>query len=210
MRLRARVHRVNPVRGPWAIVLMLGSLLAVGTVAQEAPANAPAATTPTAQPTAAQPLAAQPAAQPLAAQLIGATGGGAHVVAVGDVARVGGVDDQVAALTRALGPARLLLAGDVAYPSGSYSDFHYWFDPDWSGFRSILAAGPGQPRVQDEECRGVPGLLRRDRGALLVAQRGRLARHRRGLREAEEPEAARLAEADAGQARRHADTCDVA
>lgn len=141
-------------RRSWPIVLVLGSLLAVGAVAQGAPASVPQATNPTAVPETTGPTAEPTAAPAIAAPPVGATGGGTHVVAVGDVARLGGVDDQVAALTRALAPTRLLLAGDVAYPTGSYSDFHYWFDPDWSGFRSIWLPVPGNHEYRTKNAAG--------------------------------------------------------
>ncbi len=136
---------MNAARRQWPIVLVLGSLLAVGAVAQGAPASAPEATELTAQSTAAEPIAVRP---------IGATGGGTHVVAVGDIARKGGVDDQVAAVTRALAPSRLLLAGDVAYEKGTTKEFAEYFDPDWKSFRSIWLPVPGNHEYKTKKAAG--------------------------------------------------------
>jgi 3',5'-cyclic AMP phosphodiesterase CpdA len=73
----------------------------------------------------------------------GAQGEGVHVVAVGDIANPGGAYAQTSALARALGPERVLLAGDIAYPSGTISELRGLFDPSWGQFRPMWLPVPG-------------------------------------------------------------------
>jgi calcineurin-like phosphoesterase family protein len=75
----------------------------------------------------------------------GGPGGGqpADVIAVGDIGWCGSSGTPaVAQLVDSL-PGRLLLAGDIAYPSGSAQDFQRCFDPAWGRFRGRWHAVPG-------------------------------------------------------------------
>jgi 3',5'-cyclic AMP phosphodiesterase CpdA len=83
------------------------------------------------------------ATETLPAEVVGAQGPGVHVVAVGDIANPGGAYVETAALTRALAPERVLLAGDIAYPSGTIAELRGLFDPSWGGFRSRWLPVPG-------------------------------------------------------------------
>lgn len=111
------------------LALATGALLtpSLGSAAAAPPAGAPAAASPTALP----------------ADLGGATGRGAHVVAVGDIAYPGGPYDRTAALVAGLDPRRVLLAGDLAYPRGTARQFARLFDPDWGRFRRQSLPVPG-------------------------------------------------------------------
>jgi 3',5'-cyclic AMP phosphodiesterase CpdA len=66
-----------------------------------------------------------------------------RVVAVGDIAASDNADAAVAARVAALKPARLLLVGDIAYPTGSTADFASYFNPDWGRFSGIWLPVPG-------------------------------------------------------------------
>ncbi len=78
-----------------------------------------------------------------AAEVVGATGPGVHVVAVGDIAYEGGPYERTAALARSLAPEKLLLAGDIAYSSGSAAEFASRFAPEWGRFRPLWLPVPG-------------------------------------------------------------------
>ncbi len=88
------------------------------------------------------------------AGVTGASGSGAHVVAVGDVGFPGGPVDRTASLVAGLRPSKVLLAGDVAYPNGSAADFARWFDPHWGQFRSILLPVPGNHEYRTAHAAG--------------------------------------------------------
>jgi 3',5'-cyclic AMP phosphodiesterase CpdA len=94
------------------------------------------------------------ATQALPAGIQGAQGPGVHVVAVGDIANRGGAYAQTAALTRELGPQRVLLAGDIAYPSGTLSELRGLFDPSWGGFRSKWLPVPGNHEYRTQRAAG--------------------------------------------------------
>lgn len=81
--------------------------------------------------------------QAVPVQVQGAQGPGVHVVAVGDIANPGGAYARTAALTRALVPEKVLLAGDIAYPSGTITELRGLFDPSWGGFRPMWLPVPG-------------------------------------------------------------------
>jgi 3',5'-cyclic AMP phosphodiesterase CpdA len=83
------------------------------------------------------------ATEPLPPDVRGAQGPGVRVVAVGDIANPGGAFAQTAALAKALAPERVLLAGDIAYPSATISELRELFDPSWGQFRPMWLAVPG-------------------------------------------------------------------
>lgn len=97
--------------------------------------------------------------------LSGAAGSGAHVVAVGDIAYPGGPYDLTADLVAGLDPARVLLAGDIAYQSGSAEDFATRFDPEWGRFRSIALPVPGNHEYRTTRAGGYREYFS-DRGGL--------------------------------------------
>ena len=66
-----------------------------------------------------------------------------HLVAVGDVARLGGGQAATARLVAAHRPQALLLLGDLAYDNGSRADFASYYAPSYGRFRSITWAVPG-------------------------------------------------------------------
>lgn len=88
------------------------------------------------------------------AGLTGAAGSGAHVVAVGDIAYPGGPYDRTAALVAALDPRRVLMAGDLAYQSGTSEEFATRFDPDWGQFRQIALPVPGNHEYRTRRAAG--------------------------------------------------------
>jgi acid phosphatase type 7 len=94
------------------------------------------------------------AAVDVPADVVGAQGPGVHVVAVGDIAYPGGPYDLTAQLTRTLDPARVLLAGDIAYSSGSSAEFADGFDPAWGGFRPIWLPVPGNHEYRTPRAAG--------------------------------------------------------
>jgi 3',5'-cyclic AMP phosphodiesterase CpdA len=99
------------------------------------------------------------------AAVMGAPGAGTHVVAVGDIAYPGGPYAETAALVAELDPARLLLAGDIAYQSGSAADFATRFDPDWGRFRSMILPVPGNHEYRTRRAAGYREYFS-DRGGL--------------------------------------------
>jgi hypothetical protein len=70
-------------------------------------------------------------------------GSGYSLVAVGDVARDGGAQAQTAALVADLAPQSLLVLGDLAYSTGSASEFAQWYDPAYGRFRATTWPVPG-------------------------------------------------------------------
>ncbi len=102
---------------------------------------------------------------PTLAGVGGAPGTGTHVVAVGDIAYPGGPYAETAALVARLAPARLLLAGDIAYQSGSAADFATRFDPDWGRFRSVALPVPGNHEYRTPRAAGYRDYFT-DRGGL--------------------------------------------
>jgi 3',5'-cyclic AMP phosphodiesterase CpdA len=84
----------------------------------------------------------------------GAQGPGVHVVAVGDIANPGGAYAQTAALTRGLAPERVLLAGDIAYPSATISELRGLFDPSWGQFRPVWLPVPGNHEYRTARAAG--------------------------------------------------------
>ena len=61
------------------------------------------------------------------------------IVAVGDIARSGGGQYKTAQLTKNIKPNAVLLLGDLAYSSGSTSNFTNYFEPAWA---SVLTKYP--------------------------------------------------------------------
>ncbi len=90
----------------------------------------------------------------LAARQLGASGSGARVVAVGDIANPGSPHARVAALTASLRPDRVLLAGDIAYPEGSLAQLRSQFDPAWGRFRPIWLPVPGNHEYRTRSAAG--------------------------------------------------------
>ncbi len=86
--------------------------------------------------------------------MLGAQGPGVHVVAVGDIANPGGAYVETAAVTRALAPERVLLAGDIAYPSGTLAELRGRFDPSWGGFRPMWLPVPGNHEYRTARAAG--------------------------------------------------------
>ena len=66
-----------------------------------------------------------------------------HLVAVGDIARAGGGQAATARLVAAHRPQALVLLGDLAYDTGSATDFATYFAPYYGRFRSISWPVPG-------------------------------------------------------------------
>jgi 3',5'-cyclic AMP phosphodiesterase CpdA len=94
------------------------------------------------------------ATEPLPPDVRGAQGSGVHVVAVGDIANPGGAYEQTAALTRELAPERVLLAGDIAYPSGTIAQLRELFDPSWGQFRATWLPVPGNHEYRTARAAG--------------------------------------------------------
>ena len=88
------------------------------------------------------------------AEVAGAQGPGVHVVAVGDIANEGGAYAQTAELARILDPERVLLAGDIAYPSGSDRELREFFNPSWGGFRAMWLPVPGNHEYRTARAAG--------------------------------------------------------
>lgn len=92
------------------------------------------------------------------------------VVAVGDIASSSGLDDAVASEVAKLQPDKLLLIGDVAYDSGSTSDFASYFAPDWSRFASIWMPVPGNHEYRTPNAAGYRAFFNLPTGPLYSAQ----------------------------------------
>lgn len=115
--------------------------------------------------TAAPPAAATTVGAAAPTQVVGAPGGGAHVVAVGDIAYPGGPYQRTGSLVAALEPDRVLLAGDIAYQSGTTAEFAQRFDPDWGRFRGIALPVPGNHEYRTKRAAGYRAYFQ-DRGGL--------------------------------------------
>ena len=94
------------------------------------------------------------ATEALPAEVRGAQGPGVRVVAVGDIANPGGAYVETAAVTRALAPERVLLAGDIAYPSATIGELNELFDPSWGGFRPMWLPVPGNHEYRTARAAG--------------------------------------------------------
>ncbi|MEV6521431.1 metallophosphoesterase [Longispora sp. NPDC051575] len=77
------------------------------------------------------------------------------VAAVGDLC--GSSCNQTAALVTAMNPAALILAGDIAYDSGSTSDFNNKYDPYYGKFKSITYPSPGNHEYKTSGASGYFG-----------------------------------------------------
>ncbi len=86
--------------------------------------------------------------------VVGAQGPGVRVVAVGDIAYAGGPYDRTAELVGTLRPERVLLAGDIAYSSGSTAEFTEGFAPDWGRFRPLWLPVPGNHEYRTARAAG--------------------------------------------------------
>ena len=76
------------------------------------------------------------------------------LVGAGDIAECGNAGAvQTAALLDAI-PGTVFAAGDLAYPTGSASDFADCFDPTWGRFRSRMIAAPGNHEYLTSDAAG--------------------------------------------------------
>ena len=81
------------------------------------------------------------------------------IVAVGDVARAKGGQAKTAALTKNLKPQQVLLLGDLAYQSGSDSEFKKYFLPKWKSLLSKTWAVPGNHEYKTANAAGYRNLV---------------------------------------------------
>ena len=81
------------------------------------------------------------------------------IVAVGDVARVGGGQAKTAALTKNLKPQQVLLLGDLVYQNGTDKEFRKHFLPKWKTFLSKSWAIPGNHEYRTQNAAGYRNLI---------------------------------------------------
>lgn len=65
------------------------------------------------------------------------------VVAAGDIATDGSPDAATARLVRRINPRLVLALGDLAYPTGSRSNYLRFYDPTWGTFKRRSRPAPG-------------------------------------------------------------------
>lgn len=81
------------------------------------------------------------------------------IVAVGDVARVGGGQAKTADLTKNLKPQQVLLLGDLVYQNGTDKEFRKHFLPKWKTFLSKSWAIPGNHEYRTQNAAGYRNLI---------------------------------------------------
>lgn len=76
------------------------------------------------------------------------------VVAVGDIARLGGGQAKTAQLTKNIDPDQVILIGDIAYKNGATSDFNKYFLPKWKPLLTKVWAVPGNHEYRTKNAGG--------------------------------------------------------
>jgi acid phosphatase type 7 len=76
------------------------------------------------------------------------------IVAVGDIARSGGGQEQTARLTSNLKPDKVVLIGDLVYEKGTDSEFKKYFLPSWGKLLSKSYAVPGNHEYKTRNANG--------------------------------------------------------
>ena len=62
-----------------------------------------------------------------------------------------------AAVVDAVGPARVLVLGDNAYPNGSATDYTSFYNPNWGRFKAKTSPVPGNHEYQTANAAGYFG-----------------------------------------------------
>ena len=130
--IEARPHRGSRTRGGAARWLRPTAVALVGILVAACVAPAPA-------------VIAAPSDDPVetGADPQVAAGPVAVLVGAGDVGWCGVSGDEETAKLVASIPGVVIVAGDVAYPKGSTSDFARCYDPSWGAFKSRTRPAPG-------------------------------------------------------------------